>query len=73
MSLPPSDSSVCVICHLPLTDGATVPTTIGGAVHIRCAERQANASARRRTIRAAASAALLALLLILAVLLGISD
>lgn len=73
MSLPSLDSPVCAICHLPIMDGVTVPTTTGGVVHIRCAERQATASARRRAIRAAASAALLTLLLVLAVLLGIRD
>ena len=59
MSLPaPTEPSACGICGdlLRDTDGQAIPTTSGGAVHIRCAEEQARAAARQRAARAALSA-----------------
>lgn len=57
MSLPtPTELLACAICGGSLADGPTIPTTSGGAVHIRCAEGQARAAARRRSVRAAVSA-----------------
>jgi hypothetical protein len=74
MPLPvPTESPSCAICSLALADGPTIPTTSGGTVHIRCAERQARAAARRRTLRAAITAVLLAgLLVALTTALGIA-
>ncbi len=73
MPLPtPTESPSCVICSRPLADGLTIPTTSGGTVHVRCAERQARGAARRRTLRAGITAALLAGLLAMTAALGIA-
>lgn len=56
MGLPAANKPpACAICGGSLADGPTVPTTSGGAVHIRCAEAQARTAARARAIRALAS------------------
>lgn len=49
----------CAICHQPLAGQATVPTTMGGAVHICCADRETLAAARSRTFAALVSGGLL--------------
>jgi hypothetical protein len=67
MALPvPTESSSCDICREPLADEPTIPTTDGGAVHIRCAEEQASAASRRRAGRALLSGVVLFALLIAA-------
>jgi hypothetical protein len=52
----PAEPLSCSLCHGPLAEGLTIPTTSGGAVHIRCAEAQASVASRRRAVRAAVSA-----------------
>jgi hypothetical protein len=72
MSLPaPTEPPSCVICSRPLADEPTIPTTTGSTVHIRCAEQQARAAARRRTLNAGITAAILAGLLALTGAFGI--
>ncbi len=55
----PAPIQSCAICHQPLAGSATVPTTVGDAVHIGCADREALVAARSRTVAALVSGALL--------------
>ncbi len=68
-----SNVPFCAICGLPLRNGAAVPTTSGGQVHLHCAERQSRAAARERAVRAAGSAAILAGVLMLVVGLAVGS
>jgi hypothetical protein len=64
----------CVICGLPIEwlQDSSIPTTDGQRVHIACAEREAHAAYRRRTLWAMTSALFVGALLLLATFLEAS-
>jgi hypothetical protein len=61
----------CAICgdQIDVAHALVLPTTDGQHVHLMCAEREAHAAARRRTIRAMVIAMLCVGLLVTAILL----
>jgi hypothetical protein len=61
----------CAICNDPLdiSDLGVLPTTDGYHVHLRCADREARAAARQRTIHAMVSAIVFAGLFSIAIVL----
>jgi amino acid permease len=60
---------ICTICgnSINFLREHAIPTTDGGHVHLICAERQAHAASKQRTLQATISAGLLGTLLILAI------
>lgn len=70
---PQQELHLCVLCGGPISQDRAVATTTGEYVHITCANRDARAAYRKRTIQAVTTCILACAIILSAIILNVSS